>query len=288
MGRVIAPALSAGTSAGPRVGALPRVDEWVGCRVFSADPQAGNPTAVVRLSRWPDAATLMRLAGALPATEVTFLITQGTTLQLRWFTSTSELPLCGHGALAAAALLAPALAADARAPDNLAGRLWLSRDGDQPAIVLPAVALDELPAAALAHAGLSPTRLFNAGRDYLAILDDHRQLEQFSPAHVRFDRLDKVGLIVSAPATVADRRRGLTADFRFFAPRAGILEDHGSASVLPALMAWWSAGRPRLLFQQRCGQGVVLRAQAVGGRVHIAADVFEFARGDVRSLSNPV
>src|SRR3954453_10767850 len=75
------------------------IDAFAGA-IFS-----GNPAMVCPLDRWLDDETLQLIAreNSLPVTA--FFVATGEHFELRWFTSTVELDLCGHGTVAAAAVL---------------------------------------------------------------------------------------------------------------------------------------------------------------------------------------
>ncbi len=66
---------------------------------FAARPFGGNPAAVMVLPAYPDDAILQGLAQENNLAETAFLV-QDEDWQLRWFTPTVEVPLCGHATLA--------------------------------------------------------------------------------------------------------------------------------------------------------------------------------------------
>jgi len=69
-------------------------------RLFS-----GNPAAVLPLDRFLDDATLQAIAAENNLAETAFLVRDGNDYRLRWFTPTTEVPLCGHATLASAAVV---------------------------------------------------------------------------------------------------------------------------------------------------------------------------------------
>src|SRR5215813_11586793 len=71
-------------------------------RVFT-----GNPAAVVPLERWLPDAVLQAIATENKLSETAFVAPTGLkgNYQLRWFTPTTEVPICGHATLAAGAVL---------------------------------------------------------------------------------------------------------------------------------------------------------------------------------------
>jgi PhzF family phenazine biosynthesis protein len=69
---------------------------------FSAQRFGGNPAAVVPLTSWLPEATLRAIAAENNLSETAFLVRDGGEYQIRWFTPTEEVPLCGHATLASA------------------------------------------------------------------------------------------------------------------------------------------------------------------------------------------
>ncbi|MFL6764206.1 MAG: PhzF family phenazine biosynthesis protein, partial [Sphingomicrobium sp.] len=66
---------------------------------FADRPLTGNPAAVMPLERWLDAPLMQAIAAENNLSETAFTVPSGRTdadYDLRWFTPTSEVDLCGH------------------------------------------------------------------------------------------------------------------------------------------------------------------------------------------------
>ena len=84
---------------------------------FSPEAFGGNPAAVCLVTRFPPASVMQDLAAEMNLSETAFVepaefgpisqeqFQQSSVFNLRWFTLTTEVPLCGHATLAAAAVL---------------------------------------------------------------------------------------------------------------------------------------------------------------------------------------
>lgn len=72
---------------------------------FTSRLFAGNPAAVILLPRFEDAAMLKAIAAENNLAETAFLVREGIDYRVRWFTPTTEVPLCGHATLASAAVV---------------------------------------------------------------------------------------------------------------------------------------------------------------------------------------
>lgn len=62
----------------------------------------GNPAAVVRLTEWPNDQLLQSIASENNLAETAFIISTDEQWEIRWFSPTFEVVLCGHATLAAA------------------------------------------------------------------------------------------------------------------------------------------------------------------------------------------
>ncbi len=251
--------------------------EFVWCGVFSSSLRDGNQTLVVRLRSWLDDSELVSIAGFIGHVEIAFVVLEEKELQMRWFAGPHEVPLCGHAALAANAVFLSLMSnGEMLQVLNLAGKLWLSRLRDEPYLLFPRPRLTEAPNSAFSI-GLPKARVFDAGRDYLFIVEDEETLKRFDPMHAGLESLDKVGIIVSSPSASA------TAAFRFFAPRVGIIEDRASGSVIPALVEFWGPKPGDYSFNQESGHNIKIRAKKLEDKVAVTGEVLEFARGRLDS-----
>src|ERR1700694_4904847 len=72
---------------------------------FTERPFAGNPAAVCLLPSWKEDGWLQAVAGEMNLPMTAFLVKQADLFDLRWFTPSVEVDLCGHATLAAAHIL---------------------------------------------------------------------------------------------------------------------------------------------------------------------------------------
>ncbi|MGB4131196.1 MAG: PhzF family phenazine biosynthesis protein, partial [Tepidanaerobacteraceae bacterium] len=72
---------------------------------FTEKPFQGNPAAVCVLDRQVEDAWMQNVAMEMNLSETAFLLSDGEGYNLRWFTPTSEVDLCGHATLASAHIL---------------------------------------------------------------------------------------------------------------------------------------------------------------------------------------
>ena len=72
---------------------------------FTSKPFAGNPAAVCILSEAPEEAWMRDVAREMNLSETAFLVPREGGYDLRWFTPSVEIDLCGHATLASAHVL---------------------------------------------------------------------------------------------------------------------------------------------------------------------------------------
>src|SRR5678815_2609246 len=72
---------------------------------FTDKPFAGNPAAVCVLPEWRDASWMQQVAQEMNLAETAFLVRRPDGFDLRWFTPSLEVDLCGHATLASAHVL---------------------------------------------------------------------------------------------------------------------------------------------------------------------------------------
>ncbi len=240
----------------------------------------GNPAAVVLLGDWLPDATLQAIALENNCSETAFVVPRGVEFDLRWFTPTIEVDLCGHATLASAHVLfhhgyASSDEVVFRYPG---GTLAVAREGDLLAMDFPArPAVRIEPDGAAAAALRARPRELHRARDLLAVFDTPAEVEALEPDFSAIAKLDAFAVIATAP--------GGDCDFisRFFAPGAGVPEDPVTGSAHCTLVPYWSRrlGKAALHARQVSKRRGELFCEDRGERVKIAGRAVEYLRGDI-------
>jgi PhzF family phenazine biosynthesis protein len=245
---------------------------------FAERPLTGNPAAVLPLDQWLDDALMQAIAAENNLSETAFTVPSGrqdADYELRWFTPTSEVDLCGHATLAAGHVLihgAPLRFA------TRAGVLVVSRRDDLLELDLPAPALREVHEPALTQAlGLpdSPAWLADGCNDAAII-------ELTDEAAVRAVRPDFAALRnVPRMAVVTARGDDETIASRVFVPYLGIDEDPVTGSAHAALTPYWATrlGRTEFTALQASRRTGVLHCHLEGHRVLLGGRCFTVIAG---------
>ncbi|GAB1690777.1 PhzF family phenazine biosynthesis protein [Krasilnikovia sp. M28-CT-15] len=222
---------------------------------FTSHRGGGNQAAVVALSAPAPDSWLSATAAdlALPVTTYFFPEEDGC-IRLRWFAPSGELPSCGHGSLAAAAVLIEERGY--RGPvtfDTALGLLTARRTRDGIELTVPAQVTRpwELPGWAIEALGISPLETRRSERHALVRVASQSDVDSIEPDLRALAGLPTVGLAVTAPGT---GRFDLVS--RWFVPREGI-EDQATGTAHAMLAPYWCerTGRSQLVAQQRSARG---------------------------------
>lgn len=102
---------------------------------FTTEPFRGNPAATVRIPTFPDNARMQAVAREMNLSETAFAVPLAPNrIHLRWFTPTTEVPLCGHATFAMAHYLRTSGHADPAQPltfGTLSGELTVTHAGER-------------------------------------------------------------------------------------------------------------------------------------------------------------
>jgi predicted PhzF superfamily epimerase YddE/YHI9 len=161
---------------------------------------AGNPAGVCLLAEWLDDALLQKIAAENNLAETAFVVQRHTSFDLRWFTPTMEIDLCGHATLAPAHVILTHLGFQGSEIrfNTKAGELIVSRKADLLELDFPSrpPALCSLPPILEQALGIAPS-FVGKSRDYLALFDSERIVRELKLDMSALMQLDSLGLIVT-------------------------------------------------------------------------------------------
>jgi PhzF family phenazine biosynthesis protein len=247
------------------------------CRRF-----AGSPAAVMPLESFLEAATLQSIAAENSLAETAFIVPAGDDYQLRWFTPTVEVPLCGHATLASAAVVMERLEPKRNSVvfHSASGPLPVRRTAAGYVMDFPARPSDPVstPSGLADALGVIPTEVYAEGFNYLALVESEQVLRALAPDFAAVARLDRGGVIVTAPG-------GGYYDFvsRYFAPAKGIPEDPVTGSAHCMLAAYWAKKLHKTEFRafQASQRGGEVVCRLIGDRVELEGCCVFYMQGEV-------
>lgn len=197
----------------------------------------GNPAGVCIMEQWPADAIMQSIAAENNLSETAFAVPNGNNYDLRWFTPTSEIDLCGHATLATAFVLANYYnkAATHFRFATQSGLLTVEKLNDLYELDFPAFALEPVAVPEAAAAALEvPIIAAGLGPDLLLLLENEQAVLAAQPDQEKLAQLPGLGVVITAPST--------NYDFvsRFFAPKLGIAEDPVTGRGHCALIPFWA------------------------------------------------
>lgn len=239
----------------------------------------GNPAAVCILSEWLSDEIMQKIAGENNLSETAFAVLNGDHFDIRWFTPTLEVDLCGHATLAAAHVLFE----HEGYTENIihfksrSGILKVRKESGYLILNFPTDTLQKisLPHGLKESMNIQPSEAYKGISDILLVYKDQSEIEKLRPD---FDRMLTVavrGVIVTA--------KGNEADFvsRFFAPNSGVNEDPVTGSAHTTLIPYWSEklSKKEMTAIQLSKRKGYLNCKYLGERVEIAGKAITYLKG---------
>jgi len=249
-------------------------------RVFS-----GNPAAVVICDSPVSEEQMQSIAAENNLSETAFLFKKKDRYQIRWFTPTLEVNLCGHATLAASHVIFHHLGEGREGNNSLifesrSGLLSAKRKGDAIYIELPADSPKPVaePGSQLSEAlKAAPLAVYSGKEDWMAVYETEDQVLTLNPDFTILNRIPVMGVIVTAP--------GKNFDFvsRVFAPQSGINEDPVTGSAHSLMIPYWASvlGKKSLQAKQVSKRSGVLDCRLRNGRIELGGKAVTFLEGEI-------
>lgn len=248
----------------------------------------GNPAAICLLDALGSEASdewMQSLAFEMNISETAFVVPRADgDFDLRWFTPTREVELCGHATLAAAHVMFSTGRSDDRAAfHTLSGVLTCARRDDLIEMDFPAAIPTPIaaPPGLLDALGVSEpvAVLESANRWHLVELVSEAAVAACAPD---FSALATVGS-GAAIITARSDRDGIDIASRVFVPGSGINEDPVTGSAHCTLVPYWTAafGRDHLVAYQASTRGGTLHCRLDGDRVSLAGHAVTVMRAEL-------
>ncbi len=234
---------------------------------FTDKPFQGNPAAVAVLDAPLSEQAMQRVAAEMNLAETAFAVRRvDGDHDLRWFTPTTEVDLCGHATLATTLVLGgqPTFhTRSGRLGARLAADGWVHLD-------LPADPPESAPVPEGLGAALGATPVGSWRSRLFAVLElaDAATVRALTPDLAALAAVERSPVLVTAPSD----QPGCDVVSRVFAPMMGIPEDPVTGSAHCVLACLWGErlGREELVGYQASTRGGRVRMARAADRVHLA------------------
>jgi PhzF family phenazine biosynthesis protein len=256
-------------------------------RVFT-----GNPAGVVPLERWLPDAVLQAIATENKLSITAFVTPTGLkgNYQLRWFTPTTEVSICGHATLAAGAMLMSEIdpGLEVVVFDTHAGALVVRNTPEGYTLDLPRKQRSPwTPPDTLAAAlGVEDFADAFVGEYANVVLDSEQAVAELKPDIAAINTIIRGPhqgcLVVTAPA---DEDKPYDFVSRFFAPGIGLAEDPVTGSAFADLAPYWCdrLDLESVVGYQASRRGGYMRAIQTLSSVRLLGQVAVYLRGELDS-----
>ncbi len=249
---------------------------------FAKATFGGNQAAVMVFEEWPENSMLQAIGEENNFAETAFVVrdTSGEAdWELRWFTPTSEVKMCGHATLASGHVLLTHNGGDRiRFRTRSAGILDVARDEGGYALSLPSSRLEqrEMPdlLAALGVDAPAFDTVEGAEQTTVLLLDSEEAVKAVMPDMRALEQIDRMA-ICTAPGTSAD------VASRVFVPAWGVPEDSVTGSAHAALTPFWCErlGRESFTAYQASARGGYMACRREGDRSVLSGECVTVVEG---------
>jgi PhzF family phenazine biosynthesis protein len=243
----------------------------------------GNPAAVVPLKEWPEEVVMQQIAAENNLSETAFFVQKDNVVEIRWFTPTVEVDLCGHATLATAHVLYQHegfKGNEIRFHSHRTGALAVRQKEAGLQLDFPVDQLVQVPLTDELTAGVmpKPQEIWKGKSDYLFVYEKESDISDLNYDLNQIAKIDARGIVVTAP--------GMEKDFvsRFFGPQSGVPEDPVTGSAHTSLMPYWAKvlGKQTLTARQISQRGGNLICTLSGDRVLISGKAITYLVGEIQ------
>jgi PhzF family phenazine biosynthesis protein len=245
----------------------------------------GNPAAIVPLEKWLSDEVMQQIAMENNLAETAFFVPSSQAAvdyDIKWFTPSIEINLCGHATLGSAWVIFHKLGFE-KEQINFnckSGMLSVEKRGDVIQMDFPSwkpERFNDYPEELLKALNLHEVVGVYQNRDLLVELQNENEVKKCSPD---FSLLKKTGykVIITSPGT-----NGVDFVSRFFAPSAGIDEDPVTGSAHSQLIPFWAEklNKKKMFARQLSPRGGELECKWWGDRVTMSGQCVFYMEGEI-------
>jgi PhzF family phenazine biosynthesis protein len=250
---------------------------------FTMNFFGGNPAAICPLDEWLETDLMQKIALENNLSETAFFVKKDDVYEIRWFTPTIEINLCGHATLASAFVIFNQLGEKASVINlhsHRSGNLSVEKRDDVLILDFPNYGINEIEIdSKLCEAlGKTPQKTWETqGNMVMCLFENAQDVASLNPEMSALAKIPFDEVIVTA--------KGTDSDFvsRMFAPRIGIPEDPVTGAIHCSLIPFWAdkLGKTELFARQISARGGELFCELKGDRVKIGGNAVLYLKGEI-------
>jgi PhzF family phenazine biosynthesis protein len=239
----------------------------------------GNPAAVCPLDKWISKDLMQSIAEENNLSETVFFVKNNQSFDIRWFTPTCEIDLCGHATLAAAHIIFTELNYNNKTIyfNSKSGELTVKKDINWYTLNFPSETITKIETPKLLKQALNvPILNTYIGKWKLLVeLENEETIANLTPNFNLLSQLESNGVIVTS--------QGSKTDFvsRFFAPKLLINEDPVTGSAHTLLVPFWAKrlSKNKLNAIQLSKRVGILKCNYLNERVEMSGQASTYLKG---------
>jgi len=248
---------------------------------FSSELFKGNPAGVCPLTEWLPKDILQKIAFENNLSETAFYIKKKNCFQIRFFSPTSEVDLCGHATLAAAFVeffinknISPILNFESKG-----GLLKVSKQAELITLDFPKIDIQKISLTEELNTLFStkPIETFIADNHIVLVFKNSKDIENLVIDFTKINKLKYDGVCITSTSKKYDFIS------RFFAPKIGINEDPVTGFAHTFLTPLWALklNKKKLIAKQVSLRGGELSCEINNDRVLISGTATLFLKGTI-------
>ena len=242
---------------------------------------SGNPAAVI-FSDITDGNLMQSIATENNLSETAFINKTNGSYNIRWFSPSCEIDLCGHATLASAFVFFNYISPNKNIFEVQSlknGILKVSQKDELLFLDFPKDDYKIFDQTSLIEEiiGIKPLEAFKGRDDVLVILESENSIKELDIDFNSLKEINARGLIVSSKSKEYDFVS------RFFAPSTGVNEDPVTGSAHTTLTPYWSKklNKKNLVAAQLSDRGGILYCEDQGERIIIGGKAIQYLKGEI-------
>jgi len=245
---------------------------------FATKAFEGNPAMVCPLEEWLSDETMQQIAEENNLSETAFFVKEDEVYNLRWFTPTSEVDMCGHATLASAYVLFECMDYDEETIrfTTKSGELKVWKEQNRYVMDFPLQTIevcDILEQMEKAF-GVKPLVTYSS-MDYIVVFENEEDVANAKPNLAFLKTFDLRGVCITSKSKKYDFVT------RFFAPKYSIDEDPVTGSAFTQLVSYWAEELSKDVFhaKQISNRGGEVHCEIKKDRVEISGEAIQYLEG---------